>query len=307
MTKLTKAQKQAFQEAIAALDFRDSRERNAVAQEIVRFVQEDVYGQDLVSLLAETENFGPGESVEFHTFRELKAYIVEPGSFAPRATLHKDKIVLPTHRVVLSTEIDLQQLRSGRYGGIEKYNTKAGEALLGMRNKLVWDTLRFAIPSTSTDGNYFTFASGATAATKKTALDSAINVIHDNYNAGPSWIVGRHSALDWLEDIGVSANISEMFPEETKEQIMRAGFLTTYRGLPVMRMRAYANQDGVAQMGADDIFIISPGTVKFGSVSPGLDVLDEINVDTYSWRINYWEEYGCAVVESGKNARIAIS
>ena len=281
--------------------------RQAVATKIVKFVSNDIYTQDLVNLVADTETFNPGEVIQFHIHRELKAHILEPGATAKRSKLVKDSITLPHHRVYVGTELDLNQLRSGRLGTINDYRRKVGETILGKRNELLWQTLNFSIDSSTIDDNYATFASTVNAATKKTALDGAIEFVHDNTNSGPNAIVARYSAISWVEDISSATNLSTFFPEMTKEQIMATGFVTIYRGVPIFRLRAYKDGDNRQMVSNNDIHVLSDGTVKFGRVLPGLQSFNNINGQTFSWEIDFWEEYGVAIVDSKKNYRIEIS
>jgi hypothetical protein len=301
-------QKQALAKLMAKADIiNDPKMRFALATKIVKWVVTDVYTQDLVSLIADTETFNPGEQIQFHTLRELKAYILEPGSSAKRSKLVKDSVPLPHHRAYVGTQLDLGQLRSGRYGTLTDLNRKVSEVLLGKRNQLLWDTMNFSIESTTTDSNYATFASSAAVATKKAAVDAGIVQIHDVANNGPQAIVGRYAAIDWMEDISAGTNLDNWLPEFSKEQYMRSGFITFYRGVPVFRLRQYRDADRTQMVGSDDIHIISQGTIKFGRVLPGLESFNQINGATYSWEIDFWEEYGVAAINTYKNYRINVT
>lgn len=304
----SKKKKQALAKLMKKADvINNLQHRQAVATKIVKFVSTDIYSQDLINIVADTETFNPGEQIQFHVHRELKAHILEPGATGKRSKLIKDSVPLPHHRVYVGTELDLNQLRSGRLGTINDYRRKVGETILGKRNELLWQSLNFSIDSTTQDNNYATFAPGAAVATKKAALDDAIEFVHDNNNNGPIAIVGRYSALSWIEDISSGTNLDTFFPEMSKEQIMSTGFISVYRGVPIFRLRSYKDGDNKALIGASDIHVLSEGTVKFGRVLPGLQSFNNINGQTFSWEIDFWEEYGVAIVESEKNYRIEIS
>jgi hypothetical protein len=294
---------QAFAAAMKSVNWRNPEERLAVAIEIILWVQEDVYSEDIVSLISDTRDFNEGESVEFHTLRPLQAYIHEPGSFAPRAQLIKDVVTLPTQLVSVAAELDIGQLRSGRYGTLLDLRTKAAEALLGQRNKLVWETAYGAITSGNADGNYASFASGDTAAVKRAALDTAIDYVHDNGNGGPTAIIGRHSALTWVQDLG-----NNYFSDARKDEIMNTGFLGMYRGTPIYRLRSYKDQDGNQKINASNILITANGNIKFGQVRPGLEVFEQLNgTRSRNWEIAFWEKYGVAVVNPEEMYRLEIT
>lgn len=300
--KLNKEQRQAIAAAFDGLNWHDPVERNAVATEIVRMVVTDIYNQDIISEIADVETFGPGEELQFQTLDEMLAYVIEPGSYLPRTVLTKKAITLPKHRIGVATNLDLRQLRSGRYGTIMDLRRKATEALLGARNKLVWDTLVASI--TSSDGNYATFTSGDTVTTKKAALDAAITYVHDNSNNGPVAIMGRFKDLAWIEDI----DGSKWFSDTRKDEVLNTGFLGIYKGVPIFRMRSYKDRNEDQKIADNHIMVVSEGTVKFGEVEPGLEVYDQLRgTENLSWEVAFWEEYGAAILEPEKNYHLQIT
>lgn len=303
MKPFTADERKALAEVFSDFNWHDPVERHAIATDIVRFVVTDVYQQDLVNQIADVERFGPGEELQFHILDEVLAYVIEPGGYLPRSALTKTSVTLPRHRVGVATELDIKQLRSGRYGTINDYRRKVSEALLGTRNKLVWDTLFASI--VSTDANYASFAASDSADTKKTTLDAAISYIHDNSNNGPIAIVGRWSALDWIEQI----DGSKWFSDNAKDQVLLTnGFLGTYKGVPIIRLRGYKDRNETQAINADHIMVIAEGTVKFGEVEPGLEVFDQLRgTETMGWEIAFWEEYGVVIVEPERNYHINIS
>ncbi len=300
-------QKAKLAAAFKKFDFRSPEQRFAMATKLVSFVVNDVYTQDIVGLIADNEDFNADEVLQFHTLKPIKAYILDPGSTGKRSRIIKDSVSLPENRVYAGVQFDLRQLRSGRFGTINDARRLVGEALLGQRNKQLWDTLNFALTSTDNVGNYATFATGATVATKKTALDTAIDYFYDNLNGGPGAIIGRYSALSWTYNIADTSTITEFFPASTKEEIMRRGWLGAYRGVPIFYLRNYKDADGTAMVDASNIHLVSPGTVKFGRLRPGLESFDSINGRNYSWGIDFWETYGSLIVESQRNYRLEIS
>lgn len=296
----------AFKSFINDGHIHDWKARRAMATKIVELVVNDVYTQDLVSLIASEQTYAPGEILQFHTLRPLKAYILDPGSTGKVIKLIKDSVTLPTNRVYVGTELDLDELRSGRFGSISDYRRLVAETLLGERNKQLWDTMKNAILSGSSDGNYATYASGASTAVKKTALDDAIDFIHDSTNGGPAAIIGRFTALKFIYLIADQSNVNT-YSDSAKDEIRNRGYLTTYRGVDVFYLRNYQDRDGVSPIDADNIFLVANDSLKFARKAPGLESFDDIRGDNFSWRINFWEEYGSLLVEPKRNFRIEIS
>ncbi len=301
--RISPEERQAFAEKMKAVNWRDPEERLAVATDIIKWVIDDVYDDDIIGMIADVETFNEGEEVKFHILEGLIAYIHEPGSFAPRSVLTKTEVVLPTQLVSVATELDIGQLRSGRYGTINDLRRRATEALLGRRNKLLWETTYGAVTATATDGNYATFASSATAATKRAAIDAALTYVHDNNSQGPKAIIGRYTALDWLPDLGTS-----YWSDRMLDEINRTGFVGEYKGVPVIRLRSYKDEDENQFISASNIMVIGDASVKFGIVSPGLEVYEQLNgTTTRGWQIAFWESYGCAVIQPKFLYRIVIS
>jgi len=300
INKLTVDERRALATLFKSINWHDPVERHAIATKIVEMVVSDVYQQDVINRLADVERFGPGEELQFHVLDEVLAYVIEPGGYLPRSTMTKTSVTLPRHRVGVSVELDIDQLSSGRYGTVNDIRRKIGEALLGARNGLVWDTLFASV--VSGDSNYATFSSSASADTKKTALDTAISYVHDNTNNGPIAIAGRWSALDWIEQI----DGSKWFSDNARDAVLNDGFLGVYKGVPIVRMRSYKDRNAVQKINANHIMVISDGTIKFGEVEPGTRVLDEIKGDTLGWNLNIWESYGTVVVQPERNYHLEI-
>lgn len=300
---VSEQERQAFAEKMNDVDWLDPKSRMALATDIIKWVKEDIYNDDIIGLIADVETFGEGEEVKYHILKGLIAYIHEPGSFAPRSVLTKTEVVLPTQLVSVSTELDIGQLRSGRYGTINDLRRRASEALLGRRNKLLWETTHGAVTSETSNGNYATFASTATAATKRAALDAALTYVHDNNTKGPKAIIGRYTTLDWLPDLGVS-----YWSDRMLDEINRTGFVGTYKGVPVYRLMSYKDEDQNQFIGASDIMVIGDASIKFGIVNPGLEVFEQLKgTTTRGWEIAFWEKYGCCVVEPQYMYRLNIS
>ena len=294
---------QAFAAHMQSIDWLDPKSRHAVATDIVKWVKDDVYSDDIVGAIADVETFNEGEEVQFHVLDDMLAYIHEPGSFAPRTVMTKTSVTLPTQLVSVATELDIGQLRSGRYGTLNDLRRKATEALLGQRNKLVWETTYGAIASTTTDGNYATFASSAAAATKRAALDAALTYVHDNNSMGPKAIIGRYTSLDWLPNL-----TNTYFSDRMLDEINQTGFVTMYKGVPVYYLRSYKNRDKTQFVSASNIMVIGESNIKFGSVSPGLEVYESLKgTTTRGWEIAFWEKYGCCVVSPEFMYRLVIS
>lgn len=297
MSKVTREEMKAFAEEMKNLDWTDPEARRALALVVLQFVEEDIMREDLESLLVDVTTFNIGETPQWVTHKGLKAYVHEPGSVSPRSTITQKVLTVPTEQVSVHPEFELNQLRAGRYGTIADIRAMAVNELLGRKYSIIWSTLIGSIAST--DSNYGTFASGDTAATKKTALDAALDYVEDESPGGAKAIVGRRTALGWISDV-------DGYSERNKELIENNGVLGTYRGVPIVRLHQYSDGYGNKRITDDEIIVVGTGSSKLGR-NQDLEVLDDINIDDKMWHMRLDEQYGVVVHYADRNYRINIT
>lgn len=304
---LTEKEEKAMATLLGSINWSDPNDKNkrALATDIVETVKRDIYTQDVVGMLADRRDFGPGEEIQFKTTEGLVAYVIEPGAYAPRSMRTNTVITLPKKMITVATELELGQLRSGRYGSIADIKKEAAEKILGTRSKMLWDVAWRAVTSTSAD-NYASVASGASASTKKSALDSALSYMEDYTQNGAKAIVGRFSALSFLEDSYLD---NDYLPDAMKlELFKKTGFMGMYRKVPVIHLKSYKDAYGVEQIDANNILVLGNGTLKYGDVKPGLEIYDQIKGTTnHTWEIAFWLQCGAAAVNTDRIYRIQLT
>lgn len=302
---ITMAESQQFAEFLKAIDWSNPYDpnRKALATKIVESVQQDMYQQDVASMLADVRMFGPGEEIQFRTQEGLVAYVIEPGSYVPRSQVTNTVVTLPKKLIGIATELELNQLRSGRYGSIADLKARAVEQFLGAKSNMLWEVARAAVTSTTANSNYATVASGATVATKKAALDAALTYLEDYTQMGAKAIVGRFSALSFLEDLD-----STTLPDNLRSMIYSgSGYLGNYKGIPVIRLKSFKDVYGTQKISASDILILGEGTLKMGIQEPGLEAYEQIKgTTTHTWEMAMYLTMGACAVESQRMYRISI-
>lgn len=301
----TEVEVQQFRKAIAAFDPRNDVERRAIADTIVKDISEDVMMDDIINVLGvHTETFDEGQSVQFRTKQGMKAYVHEPGSYAPRSTVTTHVVTLATELVSVHPEMEIGQLKSGRYGQVDDLRGEASDELLGNQYATIWNTAIGAAPSSNSLSNYWTVASAATAAAKKSAVDSGFDHVADQPNSTIVAIVGRRSALKFLQDY--SAYTTYGPSEKLKEDIDTNPFINSYRGIPVVMLNQYKDGYGINRIDSDEIMILGKDTVKMGIDRP-VDSMEAVDVDTLMWHFHIFMKFGIAVVNPARNARIHLS
>jgi hypothetical protein len=304
--EFTKAEQEALDTLVKGIDWSDpvDASRRALATKIVESVRKDVYNQQLINLLADTRYFNPGEEIQFKTPSNLVAYVVEPGAFAPRSQITNTVITLPKKTIAVATELEIGQLRSGRYGTISDLKTDATNQILGAQNSMVWEVAWRAVTSTTTNSNYATIASGDTASTKKAALDAAIVHLEDYTNAGAKAIIGRFGALTFLEALD-----KEYLPNDMKSELYRAtGFLGRYRGVPVIHLKSYKDAYGVQKISDSHILVIGDGVLKYGIENPGVEGYENFRgTTTRTWEMAIWLTVGACAIAPERMYHLEIS
>ena len=295
--KLTQQDIAAFAEEMRQVNWNDPEERRAIALKILKYVKEDVQREDLESMLVETTNFNIGETPQWVSRKGIKAYVHEPGSYAPRSTVTQKVLTITTEQVSVHPEMELNQLRAGRYGTIADLRQMCVDELLGRKYSIIWSTIIGSIAAT--DSNYATFASGAAASTKLTALDAAINYVDDASPGGVKAIIGRSTALGWI-------TTTSLWSEDTKRQIEVTGNMGQYRGIPIVKLHQYTDGYGNRWITEDEILVVGTGSTKLGR-NQDLEVLDDLNIDDKMWHLRMDEQYGVTVHYPAYNYRLAIS
>ena len=295
--QVTKEDIEAFAAEMQTVNWNDPEERRAIALTILQYVEEDVMREDLESLLVDVTNFNIGESPQWITRKGLKAYVHEPGSYAPRSTVTQKVLTINTEQVSVHPEFELNQLRAGRYGSIADVRTMAVEELLGRKYSIIWSTVIGSI--TSSDSNYATVAGSATASTKLAALDSAIDYVEDKSPGGVKAIVGRYTALGWI-------TTTSLWSEQNKTNIENTGNMGAYRGTPLVKLHQYTDGYGNKWIQDNEIVVVGTGSTKLGR-NQSLEVMDDLDINTKMWDLRIDEQYGVVVHYPQRNYRIHLS
>lgn len=290
-----------YEKAVASVDWDDPNERRGIAETIVKEIREDIEMDDMISALGvDVQYFEEGQTVQFRTKAGLKAYVHEPGSYAPRSQLTTYVLTLQTELVSVHPEVEIGQMR--RYGTLEDIRAEAREEMLGHQYATLWNTMYGSIAST--DSNYWVAAAGSAANVTKAAVDSGFNYVADQPGSTITAIVGRRGAFGWLQD-PVAWGSTYGPSEKTKEVLDFQPFQAQYRGVPVIMLNQYLDGYGINRIANDNIMILGKDTIKMGVDRP-LDVKENINVNNLMWHLHMYMKYGAAVLYPERNARIYV-
>lgn len=297
MAKLSREDMQAFANEMKNVDWTSPEDRRAIALIVLNYVDEQVQREDLESLLVDVTRFNIGETPQWISHRGIKAYVHEPGTIAPRSVITQEVLTITTEQVSVHPEFELNQLRAGRYGTVADVRDMAVQELLGRKYSIIWTTILGSI--SSTDENYGTFADADAVATKGAALNTAIDYVEDESPGGARAIVGRRTALTWINDL-------DGYSDTVKDLIHFNGVLGSYRGVPIIRLHQYTDGYGNRLITDNEILVVGTGSTKLGR-NQDLEVLDDINIDDKMWHLRMDEQYGVVVHYPLRNYRIQIT
>lgn len=157
-------------------------------------------------------------------------------------------------------------------------------------NRRVHTVLSQAIPSSSP---YYTTAPGVS----KAAVDLAIRNVADATRTGEVVIVGRPSMVDQIMDFDGYSN-------ETQEEIRQKGVLGTYRGVSIVRLKNFKDEDNVAYLPQNQMWVMARDTGKFAFFG-GLKAKEFEEQDNWYWHYIARRDVGL-LVHHPERARLIV-
>jgi hypothetical protein len=159
-------------------------------------------------------------------------------------------------------------------------------------NRRVHTVLAEAIPVGSP---YYLSAPGLS----KPAVDAAISAVRDASKTGNIVITGRPTMVDQIMDF-------DGFGNETKEEIRQKGVLGNYRGVDIVSLKNYKDEDGTAYLPANEMWIMSRDTGKFAFFG-GLKSKEFMELDNWYWHYLARRDTGVLVHHPERARRIMDS
>lgn len=159
-------------------------------------------------------------------------------------------------------------------------------------NRRVHTVLAEAVPSTSP---YYVSAPGLS----KPAVDAAIAAVRDSSRTGEVVMTGRPTMVDQIMDF-------DGFGNETREEIRQKGVLGNYRGVNIVSLKNYKDEDGTAYLPANEMWIMARDTGKFAFFG-GLKSKEFMELDNWYWHYLARRDTGVLVHHPERARRILDS
>jgi hypothetical protein len=305
LSNLTREEALEFSETLKNINWKDPKEREAFAKVVVDDIRTEVESYDFIDLIADVRDYGLTDVVEFEAHKGAKAYIIAPGAYAPRSTIIRRTLHLDTDEVVVSLGMNMDKLKTGRYGTVADLKANCSRELVGMRYGLLWDALKYSVGSTdegALDGstNYYgalTTASGAAA--WMFVVNKMINVVDDLPHGGIVGIIGRRKLFDAFTQF-------DGYSQEYLQRRDSKMLIESYRGIPLIPIKQYTDGYDIARISATELFMITKGCVKMG-YRKRVEMDEDKDIHINEWQLVMRENYGIGVLDPDYCFRLHIA
>jgi len=222
----------------------------AVAETVLSKVKRSVKLYDPIGLMFTKAKGQLGKKIEAHEINGGKVYSYTYGGIRRVSALKHKTYTISTDSKSVHFAVPIEQLKSGRFTTADMvYN--ATQAILRSKIALAYNTLDTAY----TNGGTFTTDAGGVALSQP-KVNEAIDAVSD-YDAGGMVLVGRSKTVAPISDFVGSSTLGGL-SDVALEEVRKQGYLTTYRGADIVRLRYV--KDGVygtEPFGLDNVFVMS--------------------------------------------------
>lgn len=294
-----KALRQKIDEAnkIANDRWDDPAWRREMAQAVTETIYTGFEHENLLSLMAETENAGFDARVFVKEVKGLRAFWIARGGYIEASTLRADVMEIPRDTIGFHVTEFEDKIRTNFA------ETQATLVDLGIQrldaevNLRVLKTFQAAIGVSSP---YYISGTGVTLA----ALNTALREVRDETNdTSAITIVGRATMTDQIIDELLSSNTYAGFIPQTNEDLLRRGVLGTYRGANIVTLRHFKDDEDVAFFPANELYVVARDASKFAFWG-GLLSKEFVEQDNWYWHYLARRDFGGVVHRPERIRRI---
>ncbi len=229
--------------------------------------------ENLFSTYIRTEAVGEFDRVIIRERRGLKVFYTSRGGYIDESQLRTEHWELPRDTLGFHVSEHIDKLRANFAEQIATLASLGQQRLEAEVNRRILTLAQTAVPSTSP---YYV----ATSDLDKADLDAAIREVQDNLlpdGAGPApvTVIGRAAMIDKIADF-------DGYTDEAQEEIRLRGRLGVYKGANLVALRYWADEDGVAYVPANELWVLGGNAGRF--VTYGGLVLKSWDENTVDYR-----------------------
>lgn len=283
--------------AEAAVKWQDPTWRAEKAQEMSETIYWGFQHENLISLLAQVENLSYTGRSTVREVRGLKAYWVALGGYIESSTIHSEVMEIPRDIIgfhVQEFEDKLETNFAESAATLIELGTQRMDAQINSR---VLSLFQAAAPY---GADNYAEASGVDL----TAVNTAIREVRDSATVGLPVIIGRATMTEQILDalLGNSFNGSGFIPE-TNERLLNLGVIGNYRGVRIITLTNWKDEEDVSFFPANELMVVSPGASKFAFYG-GLRTKEFTEQDNWYWHYLVRRDFGGVVHRPERIRRI---
>lgn len=186
--------------------------------------------------------------------RGLKVYFTARGGHVDESKLRTEKWTVERDTMGFHLVEGYDEVRANFAQVFGDIRTLAEARLRAEQWRRFLQLAQAAVPNTSP---YYSSAAGVAEATLKDALQRVSEeIVPDGTGESPITIVGRAPMVEQIYDFAG-------FSESIKDEIQRTGRIGTWRGANIVKLRHYADEDGVSFMPANELWILGGNAGRF--------------------------------------------
>lgn len=245
--------------------------------------------ETLVNRFINTDTVGFNDRVLVKETKGLKAYFMARGGYIEASELHSEV-----------TEVPRDMIGAHVYEFEDKFLTNFSETAQDLRNACVQridaevNRRVHTVLATAIDAASPYYLDGPSI--DKAVLDQAIREVRDASRTGEVVIWGRSTTVDQIMDF-------DGFGNETQEEIRQKGILGVYRGAPIVQLKNYTDEDDVAFIPANELWVTSRDMGKFAFFG-GLQSKEYSEQDNWYWHYVARRDSGCLVHKPERARRL---
>lgn len=275
----------------------DSKDREALAELIVEYVQPNHITTDFISMLLDSRSLNPGDALVKKVRKGIEVRTLVPGA------VHLASEVTQSERMnyildgadvkVTYSEWDME---NGDIGTVESIRTEMMAKLRDYYLNKVFTALTTVWTAVNTPSNFISMGGAVTA----TALEDAIDRINQT-TGGVKAVVGVRSAMTPISKFGAFWNDGGTQWAEVPsqiEEVMQQGILGRYYGAPLITLNQVWDNpaDYNALLPTDKILVIGENVgefITFGDVKEKQWV--DMNPTPPNWFLEIYQQHGMII------------
>lgn len=271
--------------------------RREMAQEMTETIYEGFDHENLLSLMAETENAPFDGRVFVKEVRGLRAFWVARGGYIEASTMRRQTMEVPRDTIGFHVQ-EFEDKLITNFAETQSTLVELGIKRLDAEvNARVLALFQAAIPDSSA---YYIDDSGVSLA----SLNTALREVRDESKSMEVAIIGRSTMTDQIMDelLGTTYNGTGFIPE-TNEAMIQRGVLGSYRGAKIITLKNFKDDEDSSFFPANEMYVVSRDASKFAFWG-GLMSKEYVEDDNWYWHYLARRDFGGVVHRPERIRRI---